>query len=337
MSHFTVLVIGENPEEQLRPYQENNMADCPKEFLEFNDKEAEVLQNYQTGTVEKVRLPDGKLVWPWDDRFRVKGTIGTGTNTHQIPDDCQQVTLKFTELYPTVEKYAKDYEGYKGRDPVTGRYGYWENPKAKWDWYQVGGRWTGFFPLKPGAKGKTGQAGLTTDSAKPGYADMCRLKDIDVDRARQEAEKVARAEFADWRAAFSVHGRGETFEEVRNRICADDDRSPQKLDEARKAFWHQPVVNEYAKILKAKDRHCWEDPITLFGFDEEVYVQRCRNRALTTFAILKDGEWFENGEMGWFGVSHGEKMSDENWRAHFARLYDELPPDTLMTIVDCHI
>jgi len=32
MSHFCVLVVGENPELQLAPYQENNMEDCPKEY-----------------------------------------------------------------------------------------------------------------------------------------------------------------------------------------------------------------------------------------------------------------------------------------------------------------
>ena len=41
MSHFTVLVIGKNPEQQLAPYQENNMRDCPSEFLAFNDIEDE--------------------------------------------------------------------------------------------------------------------------------------------------------------------------------------------------------------------------------------------------------------------------------------------------------
>lgn len=93
MSHFTVLVIGDNVEEQLKPYQENNMGDCPKEFLKFHDKEDEIRQNYETGTTEKVKLPDGKLVWAWDERFRIPGTIGNGSDTHKIPDDCQKVTL----------------------------------------------------------------------------------------------------------------------------------------------------------------------------------------------------------------------------------------------------
>ena len=35
MSHFTVLVIWDNPEKQLAPFQENNMDDCPKEYLKY--------------------------------------------------------------------------------------------------------------------------------------------------------------------------------------------------------------------------------------------------------------------------------------------------------------
>lgn len=30
------------------------------------------------------------------------------------------------------------------------------NKNSKWDWYQIGGRWTGFLTLKDGAKGKLG-------------------------------------------------------------------------------------------------------------------------------------------------------------------------------------
>lgn len=338
MSHFVVLVIGPDIEGQLAPYQENNMNDCPKKYLKFNDHEDEIREKYETGSTEKIKMPDGTLVWSWDERFRVPGSFGTGHDTHKIPEDCQKVTVKFTELYPTLEAYAKDYEGYSKRDPDIGRYGYWENPNRKWDWYTIGGRWTGFFPLKANAKGKTGKPGLMTPVAKSGYVDQCLIKDIDIGRARDEAEAEARARFADWKKAFTVHGHGETFEETRDRICGVDSAyDASKLDEARKAFWHQPIVNGYAKILKEKDEHCWDDPIRQFGFDEEVYVQKMRNTALTTFAILKDGEWFENGEMGWWGVTHDEKMSDADWRAHFARLYDELPGDTMLTIVDCHI
>lgn len=33
--HFSIIVAGEDWEDQLRPFQENNMGDCPEEYLEF--------------------------------------------------------------------------------------------------------------------------------------------------------------------------------------------------------------------------------------------------------------------------------------------------------------
>lgn len=53
MSHFTVAVITEKGTEKevdklLAPYQENNMGDCPQEYLEFNeDDECDI--DEQTG------------------------------------------------------------------------------------------------------------------------------------------------------------------------------------------------------------------------------------------------------------------------------------------------
>ena len=74
--HFAVAVIaggGKSVDELLAPYQENNMGDADKKYLEF----------FETGDEED-------------------------------------------EL-----------------DPETGKYGYWENPNAKWDWWVIGGRWRG--------------------------------------------------------------------------------------------------------------------------------------------------------------------------------------------------
>ena len=49
--------------------------------------------------------------------------------------------------------------------------------------------------------------------------------------------------------------------------------------------------------------------------------------AFTTFAVIKDGKWYERGEMGWWGVVSDEKNKDE-WRAQFANLIDSLPDKT---------
>ena len=39
--HMTCLIAGENYEEQLAPFQENNMGDCPEEFLDTYTYELE--------------------------------------------------------------------------------------------------------------------------------------------------------------------------------------------------------------------------------------------------------------------------------------------------------
>ena len=51
---------------------------------------------------------------------------------------------------------------------------------------------------------------------------------------------------------------------------------------------------------------------------------------------MKDGEWFESGEMGWFGMSRNDKDPDD-WNAEFTKMFDALPEDTVITLVDCHV
>lgn len=55
-----------------------------------------------------------------------------------------------------------------------------------------------------------------------------------------------------------------------------------------------------------------------------------------SFAVVKDGEWFERGEMGWWGVIADEKDPEE-WDKQFAQLLKDLPPTAWLTVVDCHI
>lgn len=56
---------------------------------------------------------------------------------------------KLKGKYPTIESYYKDYLGLEYNEE-EGAYGYYANPNAKWDWYQVGGRWSGMLTTKQG-------------------------------------------------------------------------------------------------------------------------------------------------------------------------------------------
>ena len=74
MSHFTVGVICKelnDYEKLLAPYQENNMEDCPKEYLKFTSTSKEEKERYENDTTERFVTDDGKYLYTWDSCFKV--------------------------------------------------------------------------------------------------------------------------------------------------------------------------------------------------------------------------------------------------------------------------
>ncbi len=221
MSHFVVIVIGDNIEEQLAPFQENNMGDCPKEYLEFNDITDKERESYATGTTRGVRMPDGKILSKYDERFRDPDPLASPR--YVVPDDCEEFDCPLTEAYSTFEIYMRDYVELEPND--EGRYGYWENPNAKWDYWVLGGRWSGYFPVRPSLPdtmfgvnmpedpGRTsppihgimaretrerGRRALLTRSA-----DWALKSAVDVERMMNEAEVSARKAWSFWAPAIA--------------------------------------------------------------------------------------------------------------------------------------
>lgn len=134
---MTCLIAGENYEEQLAPFQENNMGDCPEEFL---------------------------------DTYTY--TVYTNVNG----EECFEC-LDFNN-----EEEAKEHCKNKGIE-FNASDGYWNNSKAKWDWYQVGGRWCGYFVKKAngyGEKGSRSWMDLRPDT-DDNSVDIVRKGDIDID------------------------------------------------------------------------------------------------------------------------------------------------------------
>lgn len=330
MSHFTVLVIGDDHEAALAPFQENNMGDCPREFMAFNDQEDEYRSEYENESRDMKRLPDGKLVSPYDKAYKVAGSkYGFGSNDkYEFPEGTESVSVPFRELYATLEDFARDWHGSEKRDPEKGRYGYWENPNKKWDWYRVGGRWSGLLKLKPGAQGLTGERGVMGSKFAEGAdrADQARKRDIDFDGMRADEEAKARERWYHCRAIVG-NELWESWEQVRDVRCKDD------IEAAREFYRNQPAI---VKLRAADDdRYGWEtDDKLTWSLDN--YIQQARDRAGVTFAVLHEGKWHERGEMGWWACVSNEKPEGQ-WEREFSRLLDGLPDDALLTVVDCHI
>lgn len=338
MSHFTVLVLGEKPEQQLAPYQENNMGDCPQKYLRFNDQEAEFLKEYKTESSDRVQMPDGRLLMRWDEEFRTKGT-GLGSDTHEVPKHLKIVKVRFNKLYKTFEEFVADWHSYKKRDDKKKRYGYWENPQKKWDWHQLGGRWTGFFKLRVavGAVGRAGTPGILTEPAKEGYADQAYKRLIDFDGMRYEAGIEASKTYQ--RLERLLGGEIKPLERSWKALLGGKYKSLSV--EERRAIYH---AQGPLKALEAARRKATGDDGSFLAFldyeqfvvGHDAYVKRARDGAVSTFAVVKDGKWYERGEMGWWGCVSNEKDADE-WQSQFTKLLDKTPDDTLLSVFDCHI
>lgn len=153
MSHFTVLCIGEDIEKQLYPYYELECSMTREEIK--NDPRAE---------------------------FKIMFT------TEDLKKDFEKHLNEHPEYnYESLEDYADDYHGYYKLEDKD-EWGYWTNTNSKWDWYEIGGRWTGFFKVKDNPKYpddiQLGCPGLMTEQAEKGYADSLRKCDIDFEGMR---------------------------------------------------------------------------------------------------------------------------------------------------------
>jgi hypothetical protein len=165
--HFLVIVFGDDVDAQLEPFQEGGRDVCPQEYLVFEDVEDESRAHYLTGVF------DGPLA------------------LRQRPEDYGK---PLREVFPSFDDYMLAVHG--ERDEVTGRYGDWYNPHAQYDWYEVGGRFTGHLALKTGRGGPAGRPGDDDVPGRPKRADEAVKGDIDFEvMSREGCQKFVPAWF----------------------------------------------------------------------------------------------------------------------------------------------
>lgn len=321
MSHFTVLVIGEDYEKQLDPFQEEVDSDSP--YSEFQDETDEYREQYENETSEMVKLKSGELLCLYDNRFRIECQW-------KYPEDSEKIEIPFKERYGTFEEFCEDYHCRKPNE--DGRYGYYYNPNAKWDWWILGGRWRGFFKIKPGRLSGTELGRPGTFGNKPTHnADSALKGDIDWD-GMVSAHREERGKFFD--KFFEVLGDNPfppRWKDIK-------DKHKDNIELARKEYHNHPDVISFRQRDVDND-FIWIDEDFIDYFcegDKEKFLEKETPNAFTTFAVLKDGQWYEKGSMGLWGMVSDEKDKDV-WNRQFVDLIRDLPDDTLLSVVDCHI
>ena len=382
MSHFSVLVIGDNIKEQLQPYHEFECTGKAEKYVVEVDETSKARQEYENHMTRKLKGPDGLLHDPYDARFYREPTaeelrahgpmIGSGCSgglswgsrdwgdgtgyrakIQYIPEGYADVTVRTLDEKSFLE-FVVDYYDLNA-DQLIGpneqpdyetqhKYHYVRrsgetvlsvirrtNQEAKWDWWVLGGRWGGFFWLKDGKHGTLGEPStfdeLNGDMRNHEKVDQARKGDINFAVMRAETIIEASTKYDRFTEITAGLPWPESWESVRTRMADSTN-----IDQARVFYQAQSMV----KAMRESREFGFFDEPEDFGQDRDAYIARCARKTASTFAIVKDSQWYEKGEMGWFGCVSNEKDEDA-WLIECEKLIDGLPDDTLLSIVDCHI
>jgi len=337
MSHFTTLISIPNPGETefLESYADSHIGDAldpfweateDPDYLVFNDKNDEARSEYDSERLDCIKMPDGAIVSRYNRRasgFTIKD--GKVYQEHAGPLKHEKRTKKakkmaalpaypMRKLYPTFAAYAEEYCGYNYEEEYEA-YGYFNNPKAFWDWYQIGGRWPFMFLVKEDCtyiiEGERSWATEGYDQPGPeGYKWVAgaRKKDIEWDLMKTLATEPATKRFA------------ELEERFRN--------GPTEEDHPLLAVTEEGIMS-WGDLIYKKDE-------TLEQYLERQALGPDCKYPTSTYGYIDDGEYYSHGDMGWWGISSNEKPEDQ-WRKMLQDFIGRLPEDEFLVSVDCHI
>ncbi len=314
MSHFTVLVIGDDVEKQLQPYHEYECTGIEDEYVIDVDTTDEVKEYLERELFVGPRKDNGKI----DDQYYEE-------QANEYLTEWKKMTrleyLQSKGLTPEeIDEEIIDYNGFKKKE--DGNWYRHTNPNSQWDWWVVGGRWAGFFKLKPGGSGRAGSSGFFGTPAEEGYVDVVKKKDIDFEGMLKEVEEKAAKSYDEVWEVIKDTPIAESWASVRERF--------DNIDEARKFYHAQERV-----IVASEKLTPWIE-LDDYQVDRDVYIEREKNRTFSTYAIVKDSKWYAKGKMGWWAISSDEVNQNE-WNQKVMELIESVDDETLFTLVDCHI
>lgn len=284
-----------------------------------------------------------------------------------VPDGATEIEIPYSDVM-TFAEYCVDNGKPVKRNGESGdyKYGYTlidasgevqkvidrTNPNSKWDWWKVGGRYSGKFvpgcnpdedPLNKEKCFLCSGTGIRSDAILPGKCNGCegtgictkwpsewfsfgnqiRVCDIPWEALREDEIKADLKSFD--KAAEITKGLElpPKWDALRDEIGID----------AARDKW-----NSFESVKALRAAHFWEcgEAIEDLKLGREAVQARAARRAVTCWAIIKDGQWYEKGSMGWFGMSSNDK-DPEAWTEEVNKLLESLPPDHWITCVDCHI
>lgn len=194
--------------------------------------------------------------------------------------------------------YATANDMYTGVEE-DGIYDYY-NPDAKWDWYEIGGRWPNSLKVKKDAQfnmgGHYGKMGTPEGKGRYRWVDAAPLCEIEWD--------------------------------LMNTI------SPEQKKKASE-FWDKYVLNQDPNY-DAKFAYKREYYLDRYKTKEE-YIKRT-NIFTTHDLLVEDRGWITVGDMGWFGCDDSTYDSETDYIKQFYDIVKAPEYQNYwFVVVDCHI
>lgn len=272
-----------------------------------------------------------------------------------IPGNLEEMKIKYEEHkteYESLEKFAEDWYGYTKNE--KGEYGRITNPNKKWDWWSIGGRWTGLLRLKSNRllvpdSGNGSPGVMTPANVDYKYADYAPADKVDWDGMIADWRGKQRQWWAGHRVYLNL-AREDVFQKPLSDKVQQAKKKAEELfnddtrrgELARQTFQDiaTAIIYEYADYLAGKDNqhwfHGWDD-ITKILMSQKQFEQTLDTPHAMTYAFIDlTGQWQQRGEMGWFGMddkSRGTQNYDLAWW-EFVR---SIPNSLIVYVIDCHI
>lgn len=220
------------------------------------------------------------------------------------------------------------------------------NPNKRWDWYVVGGRYSGRLDVNPRPTSGVAMGGSVIETT-----DWARKSELRLDsmlagnkRERQQSIQLTLGRINE-RRARNLEPRL-TMEEmlaIDAQLIATyhDDYAPKHAADPQFWFpqWFESLPEDHPMKVH---RAVWDNMRSSFSAevpteirDPQAWIDSAPAFSCWAF-LLPDGQWIERGEMGWWGMHSGDVTSTQ-WQESVAKIFESIPDDHYLTIVDCHI
>lgn len=294
------------------------------EYIEFADETESLRYEYESN-VDCLKLPNGTIVEVNDYQYFRKYSIRDGLVyqknagvLHNEKRTKQSRKIKALPSYPrkkvykSFEDYAENNRGYT-LDETHKAYGFYCNPNAMWDWYQIGGRWPAMFLVNSDCtEYSLGERSWCNEStafdAPDGYMWVvaARKKDIQWETMKK------------WNAAKLI----DRFNRLEMMFASG------QLDE-----------NCSGQIV-ADGIVAWDGYAYYKGETLEEYLKRCdilssRKYPVSVCDIVDDSQWLS--EYDFTSDCQLEKKTPEVWHARIDEYVEGLEQNTILVGIDYHM